>query len=191
MAKIDIKLYPTETLYALGVDALDPKALDRLYNLKDRETDKSVSWAVTSIDDIEKWAELGDRARAIATAFLPGPLTLVLRVKKHVSSYVCAKDRTVGFRIPADETALRVITKHIKEKGTPLTCTSANISGAPTMEAPELILQQFGSKANLITTIIDDGPRKGLASTVVRCIDNKVEITREGQISPKDISKVL
>lgn len=184
-------LYPTETLYALGVNALDEGECDKLFLLKERERGKASSWLVRSVEDIERYAVLSTTAYTIAEHFLPGQLTLVLKVKDDVPQAVVAEDRTIGFRISGDPIAQKTIEDFMAMHEAPLTCTSANVSGTPTLSTPGEILQQFGPKANMIDEIIDDGPRKGLASTVVRVIGNEYTVLREGEISEWDIKKVL
>lgn len=184
-------LYPTETLYALGVNALDPEELKKLYELKDRDPSKPASWLVRSLEDIKCYAIVPDSAQKVAEAFLPGSLTLVLQAQDELPSEAVASDRTVAFRISSDPIAQKLITEFMATHDAPLTCTSANISGSPTLPTTAEILQQFGPKAPLIDQIIDDGPRKGLASTIVRVIDDTVNILREGEISEKDVYDVL
>ena len=184
-------LYPTETLYALGVNALDETELAKLFDLKEREEGKVVSWLVRDVADIKKYAEFPEKAVKIAEQFLPGQLTLVLKVRDSIPNTLVASDRTVGFRISSDSIAQKVIADFMDEHDAPLTCTSANVSGAPTFSTPDEIRQQFGAKASMITEIIDDGPRKGLASTVVRVIGDEVTVLREGEISEEDIRKAL
>ncbi|MDA8596874.1 L-threonylcarbamoyladenylate synthase [Candidatus Pacebacteria bacterium] len=187
----DIILYPTETLYALGVTATEPEALNKLFELKGRDASKAASWLVRDIADIERYAVLGDKARKIAERFLPGQLTLVLKCTDAVSLDVTAPDHTIGFRISRDPIAQQIITAYMQEYDAPLTCTSANVSGAPAFPTVEEILQQFGERAEMITEMVDDGPRKGLASTVVRCVDDEVSVLREGEISESDITQAL
>jgi len=184
-------LYPTETLYALGVNALDEAEIAKLFQLKGREAGKSASWLVRDILDIELYAELGVVGAKIAARFLPGSLTLVLKAKDHVATNVAAPDRTIGFRISSDPLAQSLIADYMASNNAPLTCTSANVSGSPTLSTPEQILQQFGSKANKIDKIIDDGPRKSLASTVVKVLNDQVEIIREGELSEADINEAV
>lgn len=183
-------LYPTETLYALGVNALDPKELELLYELKERDTSKPSSWLVRSTEDIERYAEMSETASKIAKHFLPGSLTLILKARVSVSDDVVAQDRTVGFRISSDPTAQKLVAEFMQENNAPLTCTSANVSGAPTLGTVGEILQQFGAKANMITQIVDDGPRKGLASTIVRVVNNEITVLREGEITEAQVRKI-
>ncbi len=182
-----ITLYPTETLYALGVNALDVDALQKLYALKGRESSKAASWLVRGMDDIATYAEVPQKAAKIAEQFLPGPVTLVLRAREEVDTEVIASDGTIGFRVSADSTAQKIIAAFMEEQHAPLTCTSANLSGAPTLPTPQEILQQFGPNADMITQIHDDGPRKSLASTIVRIIDDTVTVLREGEVATQEI----
>lgn len=176
-------LYPTETLYAIGVNALDERELLKLYKLKERDERKAVSWLVRSLDDIARYAEIPALAFEIANVFLPGSLTLVLKAQNHVSKAVTADDGTIAFRITTDPIAIDLIAKFTQEHNAPLTCTSANVSGAPTLSTTGEILQQFGPNARLIDTVVDDGPRKGLASTIVRILGTQMTILREGDVS--------
>lgn len=187
----DIILYPTETLYALGVNALDSKALSDLYALKGRDVHKASSWLVRDVSDIERYAVLGEKGAKIAEQFLPGGLTLVLQTKEDISRLVVAEDGTIGFRISSDPVAQNLINAYMEENDAPLTCTSANTSGSPVFPTVGEILQQFGKKANKITQVIDDGPRKGLASTVVRVLEDRVTVLREGEISEQEILRVV
>ena len=184
-------LYPTETLYALGVNAIDTEALAKLYCLKERDASRAASWLVRGMEDVEKYAEVGGAASRIAHAFLPGKLTLVLNALPHVCDEIVATDRTIGFRISSDPIAQKIIAEFMETNDAPLTCTSANISGLATLGTVGEILQQFGAHAKTITKIVDDGPRKGLASTIVRVVGEEVTLLREGDITEADIRAVL
>ncbi len=186
-----IMLYPTETLYALGVNALDAGALEKLYLLKERDNAKKASWLVRSAEDIERYAEMTPAAAEIAKLFLPGSLTLILKAKDHISDELIASDRTIGFRISSDPVAQKLIAEFMETHNAPLTCTSANVSGSSTLSTPGEILQQFGPRASMVTKILDDGPRKGLASTIVRVMGEKVDILREGEITEAQIRQAL
>ena len=184
-------LYPTETLYALGVNALDATELEKLYALKGRDSSKVASWLVRNLDDVRQYAEVSETAARIAERFWPGSLTLVLPTLDSVPRAVVAPDKTIGFRHSSDPIAQQLVEAFAAENNAPLTCTSANVSGAPTLPTPSEILQQFGLHAKDIDEIHDDGPRKGLASTVVRVIGNEVTVLREGEISEADILEAI
>ena len=184
-------LYPTETLYALGVNALDFQEIEKILLLKGRDENKPSSWLVRSLADIEHYGELTEVARKIATRFLPGPLTLILEAKNKVPEHRRKFYNEVSFRISSDPIAQKVVAEFMQEYDAPLTCTSANVSGLSTLSTVGEIQQQFGEKAKMITKIIDDGPRKGLASTIVRVVDDTVSILREGEITEKEILSVI
>ena len=180
-------LYPTETIYALGVNALDETAVAELFKVKGRADGKAVSWLVRTIDDVERYGELSPRARRIAERFLPGPLTLVLEPKSTVPRY--RRDTgEVSFRISPDPIAQEVIADFMAQHDAPLTCTSANKSGEPTESTPEAILRQLGEMSALVDTVVDDGPRSGIASTVVKVVGDTVEIIRVGAIPAEHIN---
>lgn len=187
-------LYPTETLYALGVNALDESEIAKLFQLKGREKTKVVSWLVRDIEDIAHYGELAPLAHILAETFLPGPMTLVLRAKDIVPVDLRGPEGTVSFRISPDPVAQKVIADFMAEHDAPLTCTSANVSGQPTLPTPQEIMEQFKEYNRPYSTVnrtIDDGPRTGAPSTVVRVIGETVEILRAGAISEADINKVL
>ncbi|MEZ4104639.1 MAG: L-threonylcarbamoyladenylate synthase [Candidatus Paceibacterota bacterium] len=181
-------LYPTETLYALGVNAFDPEALATLYKIKGREEGKAVSVLV-------QWKILsGGRCRQKRSFWrlrFCRPLTLVLRARDEVPRPLLAKDGTLGFRVSLDKTAQAIIKDFIDKNQAPLTCTSANLSGLPTLATPKKILEQLGNKANLIDKIYDDGPRAEVGSTVIRVIDDELNILRDGAVSKEEIYSVL
>lgn len=181
----DIILYPTETVYGLGVNALSESALEILFKRKSRELQKTVSWLVRNIDDVSRYAEVSPKALAIMEQFLPGPMTLVLPVKDAVPDYAASHDRTVGFRISSDKSAATLIEEFMQEHNAPLTCTSANVSGLATLTTPESIINQFkvcDKKFVGFSKVIDDGPRSGLPSTVVKIVDDELLLLREGVI---------
>lgn len=180
-----VVLYPTETVYGLGINPLDVAARERLYVLKGREDHKPVSWLLAQATDIAHYAEVSEVAARLIAAFLPGPLTIVLPVLSAYRPYA-AMDGTVGFRVSNDVVVARVIAEH----GAPLTATSANVSGMPTCATVPEILAQFGERAGLIDHIVDDGPRTGIPSTVVRVIDEEVTIVRVGALSTDVIMAV-
>jgi L-threonylcarbamoyladenylate synthase len=191
MSNSEIILYPTESVYGLGVNPFDTEALERLYQLKGRVGDKPVSWLVRSVADIERYALVNDTARKLAEHFLPGPLTLVLTLRPSYLQYG-ASDGTIGFRMTTDPVAIKLIEDWFNKHDAPLTATSANVSGLKTHSTAPAIMAQFGDKSSLITTVVDDGSRFGLPSTVVRVNnDGTVTILRESAIAASVIDKVV
>lgn len=179
----ELLLYPTETVYGLGVSAFDQVAWQQLCALKGRSVEQTASWLVRSISDIERLSVVTDSAKRLIDQYLPGPLTLVLQASPNIPTYAKAKDGTVSFRISSDPVAQQLIADYMeKNGGVPLTCTSANVHGAPTEATVEKILEQFGTRIDLITEVIDGGARCGESSTVVRCVGDTVEVLRQGSL---------
>jgi L-threonylcarbamoyladenylate synthase len=180
----EILLFPTDTLYGLGVDALNPEALKKLRALKGREEGKPISIIVSDLAMAEEYAEVTPLARKLAEAFLPGKLTLVLTAKENLSKELTAGTGTIGIRIPNHILCLNLA----RELGRPYTATSANVSDMPAQSSVPAILDQFGAKSSLISRIIDAGELlESLPSTVVDARGTEPFIVREGAISKKDI----
>lgn len=183
-------LYPTETIYALGVNVLDSDAMQLLYTTKGRVPDKPVSLLVRNSEDIIPYASMNAIAEQIIEAFLPGPLTLVLPAKSTTPAYL-QHNGMVSFRISPDPVAQAVIADFMATHHAPLTCTSANRSGFAPETTPDAIQAQLGALATNITKVYDDGPRNGTPSTVVAVADTTWHIIRSGEISTSDISRIL
>ncbi|MBU1292996.1 threonylcarbamoyl-AMP synthase [Patescibacteria group bacterium] len=175
----EILLYPTDTVYGLGVDATDEDAVAALRDLKGRDEKKPILIMVPSIDSIEEYAEMNEEAYRLAEEFLPGPLTLVLPAKKTVS-YSVTFNRTIGIRIPDDPFCLALA----EAFGKPITSTSANRAGMETRDTVPEILAQFAFHAESIGLVIDAG-RKGKTqpSTIVSVTESGVSVLREGALS--------
>jgi L-threonylcarbamoyladenylate synthase len=181
----NITLYPTDTVYGLGVDATDPAAIRALKDLKGRSGDdakKPISIVVTDMEMASKYAEVTPLARSLAERFLPGKLTVVLTAK-NLPDELTAGTGTVGIRIPDHSVPLELV----RRLGKPVTATSANVAGKPTLSTPEEILKQFGGNAGLIAEVIDGGPSTGTASTVVDARGDTPIVLREGAIPAAEL----
>jgi L-threonylcarbamoyladenylate synthase len=178
----EIILYPTETVYALGVNPFDRTAWHDLCELKGRHGDQTASWLLPSIEDISSYAEVTPKAKELIERYMPGPFTIVLKANSYIPRSMQALDGTVSFRVSSDPVAKQLIEEYMAVHNVPLTCTSANLHGQPTMSTPQDIARQFGDKVQMITKIIDDGPRMGRPSTIVRCVDNQVSVLRQGSV---------
>lgn len=173
-----VVLYPTDTLYGLAVDASNTEAVERLISLKGRDSQKAISVVVPTVGSIQEYVEVSPEAARLASAHLPGALTLVLPVRaaelRHLSD-----DGTLGVRVPDSAFTLALG----QAFGRPYTATSANVAGLPSLATVPEVLEQFGEAAKHIDLAVDDGPREGMVpSTVVRVVDGAVEVLREGAI---------
>ncbi|MCX6704377.1 MAG: L-threonylcarbamoyladenylate synthase, partial [Candidatus Woesebacteria bacterium] len=115
-------IYPTETLYGIGADATNPKAIQKLTKYKNRPFGKPYSIAVTDQKMAEEYVELNTSAKNLYKEFLPGPLTIISKGKHKVAHGVESEDGTLGIRIPD----FKLVMDIVKKLGKPITATSAN-----------------------------------------------------------------
>ena len=181
-----IVIFPTETVYGIGANALNENAVKRIYEIKKRDFSKPISLLVSDFDMIEKVAkDITDIEYKIMKAFFPGPLTIILKKKDIIPDIVTAGSDTVGIRMPEGDTARELV----KLAGVPIATPSANISGKKSGTNIKDIMNDFDGKVDLY---IDGGESKlGIASTIVKIVDGKVHMVREGSISKEEIDSVL
>jgi L-threonylcarbamoyladenylate synthase len=153
--------YPTETVYGLGADALAPAAVEAVFTAKGRDPDKPVSMAVERPGLAPKYTTPSDRERAFMDAFLPGPVTVLLERGERVPDVLTAGRERVGVRVPDHEMALDLL----GAVDTPLTATSANVSGEPSARR----IEDIGAPVReAIAVALDGGTTPGgQGSTVV------------------------
>lgn len=181
-------MYPTDTLYGLGADALSNAAVDVLYKIKGREEKKPIHCMVSDLNMAERYAQFEFKSRALAKQFMPGPLTLVLKKQSTFDTGITRDIATIGIRIPNSNLCLDIERMFRK----PVTTTSANVSGKPCERTVPAILQQLGDSAREIDLVIDAGELPGsLPSTVVDMSGEDPVILREGAIPASDIWQAL
>ena len=179
-----IVIFPTETVYGIGVNGLNETAIKKLYEVKQRPTNKPISLLVNSIEMIEKVAkDITEIEYDLIKRFLPGPLTIVLKKKDIVPDIVTAGFDTIGIRMPENEIALKLI----EYAGVPIATPSANISGRPSGTNLKAIMKDFNDKVDYF---IDGGISKiGVASTIVQVVNDNPYILRKGKISEEQIKE--
>lgn len=182
----EIVAVPTETVYGLACDFSNSLAIQKLYNIKGRNYNKPFQIAVASIDEVAKYAlDLPSEFYILANAFLPGPLSFILKKQELVPDILTSNLDTVNIRILDNEISNSIL----KEFGKPLALTSANLSGNKSCLDAHCVLQFFNRK---IAAVVDDGICKvGLESTIISLISTKPKIIRQGAISIKEIENVL
>ena len=154
----DLVVYPTETVYGLAADALDPEAVERVFAAKGRSRENPVSMTLPDADVAADYARLSDREWAFCERFLPGPVTvLVERTDRVPDVPVAGRDR-VGVRVPDHEVA-----RDLARRVGPITATSANRSGEPSARQVGEIAPAVRERA----VVIDGGRTPGTESTVV------------------------
>lgn len=173
-------VYPTDTLYGLGVNALDENAVRSVYEIKKRPHTLPLPIAVSGIDAVDSYAYVNEPARIIAHHFLPGALTLVLKKKPVIPDAVARE--TIAIRIPDNRIALQLAREF------PITATSANLHGGTDPQTIDTARKQLGEKVALY---IDVGTLPGVPSTVVDVSDGRVRILRKGMVKEYDIYRCV
>ncbi len=152
-------LYPTDTVYGLGANIFNRKAVKKVYNIKKRSYLKPVSLLVSSKDAIPLVSKASLNQLNFIDKYLPGPYTFILKKSKIVPRHLTSGSVNVGVRVPKSEIACSLA------KIFPITTTSANLSNKDTLDTPEEILKQLGCDVDLI---IDVGPlNSGNPSTII------------------------
>jgi L-threonylcarbamoyladenylate synthase len=178
--------FPTETVYGLGANALDPAAIKRIYEIKGRPAYNPlivhVADAAAARRLVTAWPEAAEK---LAQRWWPGPLTLVLPKSREVPVEVTAGLGTVGLRVPAHPVALAVL----KAAGVPVAAPSANRSGELSPTTAAHVQQSLG---DLVPMILDGGPTAvGIESTVIDLSDRVPMLLRPGMITREEIEAVI
>ena len=177
--------YPTDTVYGIGAAASDDAAVRQLFAVKGRPLDKPLPLLLADVSDAARVAEVTPLARALATRFWPGALTIVMRKAVSYRSLALAGGDTVALRVPDHEFVRRIV----RALGEPITGTSANRSGRG---APIVAAEVAFEMGDMVELIIDGGEsRTRLESTVIDITHDKPEIVREGAVGRGEVEKAL
>ena len=177
---------PTETVYGLAGNGLNPDAVAEIYEVKGRPAKKPISLLVSGMEDAKKFCiDIPEKAYVLAEKFWPGPLTMILKKSSAVPAIVTAGGDTVGVRCPDHPDTLEIIRK----AGVPLAAPSANISGEPSPKNAEAVLRYFDGK---IECVVDGGQCSvGIESTIVDMTVWPPKILRQGGLPAEEIFKAL
>lgn len=186
MSNDGLLVYPTDTAYGLGVNALQKHTIEKLYKVKKRSFNKPTHIIVSDIKMMKKLCYLNPDAVRLYNQALPGPLTLILPKKKIVPDILTGGLNTVGIRIPNC-----AVTKMLsKLLSFPYTTPSANKSGDETPYSIDKVLKSINEKH--IDFIIDAGElNKTPPSTIISVSHVKIKILREGPVNKSDIENIL
>ena len=181
----ELVIFPTETVYGIGANALDENAVGKIFIAKGRPSDNPLIVHLADRRKIEEIAQdITEVERKLIDAFMPGPFTIILKRKPIVPDIVTAGLDTVAVRIPENVIARGIITF----SGVPIAAPSANVSGKPSGTNIKDIRKELEGK---VSVIVDGGETQiGLESTVVKVIDEVPVILRPGKVTPEDIEKV-
>ncbi len=152
-------VYPTETVYGLGADALDVDAIERVFEAKNRDRSEPLSMAVPGIEAAAEYIETPSVVTSFMESFLPGPVTVVAEKLSTVPDALTGGRNRVGIRVPDHELALDLL-----DRVAPITATSANVSGGASVRSPGELDPRL---RKAVTVVVDGGETPGLESTVV------------------------
>ena len=169
-----IMVYPTDTIYGLGCDIFNKKAIEKIYQLKGRERKKPLSIICADIKEVAKYAIIQDYAYRLMKKYLPGPYTFILKAKSEMPKTFLSKNRTVGIRIPDSQVCLAIAQK----LGNPIITTSLNISGAEVMTEPGELSKEMQNKIDII---IDSGSLSKEASSIIDLSGDRPIVLRDGK----------
>ncbi len=179
-------VFPTETVYGIGADALNDGAVEKIFRAKGRPQDNPLIVHIADLDELYDLAlEVPEEAEFLAERFWPGPLTMILYKKKILSDKITAGLNTAAIRLPVNKIALALI----RESKKPIAAPSANISGRPSPTEASHVIEDLMGKVDMI---IDGGNTYiGLESTVVDMTGPVPLILRPGGVTAEDIISVL
>lgn len=169
-------IYPTDTIYAIGCDINSVKAIQRICQLKGIKPEKAnFSMICRDLSNIAAYAKVNNEVFKVMKRNLPGPYTFILPVTTKLPSAMMNRRKTIGIRIPDNYIVMAIV----EELGNPLLTTSVKAEDefVEYMTDPELIYERYEKQVDLI---IDGGYGQNVASTVVDCTGDTIEIIRQG-----------
>ena len=181
----ELVIFPTETVYGIGGNANDSKAIRRIYSIKKRPAKNPIICHFANLEEIKKNFYLNKLEELLAKKLWPGPITLILRKKNKskISNLVSIRSSYIGCRIPKNKVALQLL----KGLDFPVAAPSANFTERTSVTKFEDLDKKLMKK---IFSIKGEQSKLGLESTVIRVKKNNIEVLRLGSITPSDILKV-
>lgn len=172
-----IIVYPTDTVYGVGCDLNDRKAIKRLIELKDRPKKKPFSVICPDFKDVSRYALVSNYAYKTMRRFLPGPYTFIVQASKEIPKLMVSKQRTVGIRMPDNPIVLELV----QEFGGPLCTTSVEFEEEETIHDPEVFHERLRDRVELI---LDGGLAVSEHSTIVDLTVDPPAVLRAGKGDP-------
>ena len=165
-----IVIYPTDTVWGMGCDPFNQKAVEELFKIKGKKTD-GLSIMLNNVNLIYDYCEVNKKAKNIIEKFLPGPITLILKSKKDFAKGV-TRNGNIAIRIPLNNTALNLAANQ------PIVTTSVNLHGKKIARNLDEAKEIFGSNCHYL----DGEEPKGIESTIINLTEKKPEIMRIGAL---------
>ena len=177
--KSEVIAFETDTVWGLGCIPDDIEAVNKIYEIKNRDRSKPLILMSHDVNYLKKYVTgISDYSELLMQKFFPGALTLIFKRSSLTPSCICAGLDTVGIRVPDSENFKEITTQ---VEGHVLATTSLNISNEPPCKDFEEACEKFGSKAKIIKPKYKSKPQN-LASTVVLCLNDEIKILRQGSI---------
>jgi L-threonylcarbamoyladenylate synthase len=185
--------FPTETVYGLGADASNEKAVARIYEVKGRPKDHPLIVHISSMELLDKWAsEIPEYAIKLARAFWPGPMTLILSRTGFAKDFITGGQNNVGIRVPAHTVALSLLKEFESHGGIGVAAPSANRFGKVSPTRADDVKAELSNYLNLNDLILDGGQSLvGVESTIINCTNTMPSILRPGGITAAMINDLL
>ncbi len=185
--------FPTETVYGLGADATNEKAVSRIYSVKGRPVGHPLIVHISSINKLEQWAtDIPDYAIKLAREFWPGPMTLILPRTDLAKDFITGGQNNVGLRVPAQPIALALLKKFEDLGGQGVAAPSANRFGAVSPTTAEAVGEELGNYLDSEDLVLDGGQcLVGIESTIIDCTGLVPKVLRPGAITEEMIEQVL
>ena len=185
--------FPTETVYGLGADATNEKAVSRIYSVKGRPKDHPLIVHISSINKLDQWAkDIPDYAIKLAREFWPGPMTLILPRKNIAKDFITGSQNNVGLRVPNQPIALALLTKFEGLGGQGIAAPSANRFGAVSPTTACAVNEELGAFFQPSDLILDGGPcLVGIESTIIDCTNVVPRILRPGTITKEMMEDIV
>ncbi len=177
--------FPTETVYGLGADATNQKAVLRIFEIKNRPSDHPLIVHINSIDQLGDWAiNIPEYAYALAKKYWPGPMTLILNRSSNAKDWITGGQDTVGIRIPNHEMALSLIEEFKKIGSGAIAAPSANKFGKVSPTSYQHVKEELSRDLSANDMILDGGNSSiGIESTIIDCTQSQPKILRPGFIT--------
>ena len=184
--------FPTETVYGLGADATNAAAVARIYEVKGRPVDHPLIVHLSSSQGMSQWAqEIPSYAQALAQAFWPGPMTLVLKRSDLAGDFITGGQDTVGVRVPGHPVALELLAAYEKLGGKGVAAPSANRFGKVSPTTAQAVRDELSEHFGQHDVILEGGSSEvGIESTIIDCTGKAPSILRPGAITPEMITRV-
>ena len=187
----NVVIFPTETVYGIGANAMDINAIDKIFRFKNRPQNNPLILHISNIQMAETLIDINENEhkifKTLAEEFWPGPVTFLLKKSRYVNDICTAGSEYVGIRCPQNKIARNLIYL----SGVPICAPSANISGKASSTTTSHVLSYFKDNKDITIITTDEPCQFGIESTIIKIETGKVTVMRPGIITGTDIERVL